>query len=778
MRSSMRTVFSICVAAVFFTVLGSEASTALGDVNVTGDVSPGNPSAWTSSTWVYIGRTGAGDLTVDGDTDLVSYYSYLGQNSGSTGSATVSGSGTTWASFGKLYVGDKGEGTLEVTDGGAVSSVGGYIGSATGSRGDVTISGPNTTWTNSGWLIVANRGDGTLEIANGAAVSSQYGFIGFSSGSTGSATVSGAGSTWTSSEYLSVKGTLDITGGGAVSNAAGYINSDSGSAATLTVSGPGSTWTSSGRVEIGRFYSGILNIDNGGLAQVSGDTFVGRNSGPGGAVNFDNGTLTTGGLNAVLTDLNGTGTINTSGLVTDMDLVFDTARGLTQTFKLNDPGQDITINLDVDGSGSMGAGYAGDGSTHISGGLTVQSTNGYIGYHRDSAGVVTVSGRGSTWTSSGEFYVGVNGSARLDISDGATVTSELSRVNSLGSMRVNGAGSTWIVSNILSIRGRMEITNGGTVSHASSCDIGNYSNSTGAVTVSGEGSTWTNSGLVNVNGTLDITNGATVSATRVSIYNQSDFTGAATVGGAGATLISSEYISVGALGTGSLDISDGGAVTSAWGSIGTHTDSSGTVTVSGIGSTWTNSGNLTVSHSGDATMEITDGGTVSNTYCYIGYASGSTGAVTVRGAGSTWTNSSWLRVGSGGDGTLSITNGGLVSIAGSLTIDHDRDGGSFVTMATGGMLAINRDAAGSLSSFLAQIGGTDDIRFWDDSVLDWAHITGATTGEDYTLTYMTEGDLEGYTVLTVTTIPEPATMTLLALGGLAVLSRRSRQAKT
>ena len=65
--------------------------------------------------------------------------------------------------------------------------------------------------------------------------------------------------------------------------------------------------------------------------------------------------------------------------------------------------------------------------------------------------------------------------------------------------------------------------------------------------------------------------------------------------------------------------------------------------------------------------------------------------------------------------------------------------------------------------------GTDAIRYWDDSVSDWADITGATYGEDYTLSYLTAGDLAGYTVLTV---PEPATLSLLALGGLALIRRR------
>ena len=71
------------------------------------------------------------------------------------------------------------------------------------------------------------------------------------------------------------------------------------------------------------------------------------------------------------------------------------------------------------------------------------------------------------------------------------------------------------------------------------------------------------------------------------------------------------------------------------------------------------------------------------------------------------------------------------------------------------------------------ISGTDDIRYFNESIWDWADITTATPGEDYILNYLTEGDLAGYTGLTVTTVPEPATITFFVLGGLAVLRRRT-----
>ena len=87
--------------------------------------------------------------------------------------------------------------------------------------------------------------------------------------------------------------------------------------------------------------------------------------------------------------------------------------------------------------------------------------------------------------------------------------------------------------------------------------------------------------------------------------------------------------------------------------------------------------------------------------------------------------------------------------------DDDDNGGddSFLNMVTGGKLALAGNADASLADFLDLIEGTDAIRYWDTTVHDWADITGATPGTDYTLEYLTTGDLAGYTLLTVGTAP-------------------------
>jgi len=248
-------------------------------------------------------------------------------------------------------------------------------------------------------------------------------------------------------------------------------------------------------------------------------------------------------------------------------------------------------------------------------------------------------------------------------------------------------------------------------------------------------------------------------------------TSAVTVSGVGSNWTNFKQLHVGYFGNGTLEITNGGAVSNTDAYIGWYSRSASAATVSGAGSTWTNFGTLYIGYEGDCPLDITNGGAVSNTDGYIGYDSRSTSVVTVDGVGSTWANSGDLYVGYEGEGTLNIAAGGLVSVGGGLTIDYDGGGDSFITMATRGMLALSGDADDLLGDFLGLIDGTDDIRYWDDSVSDWADITGGTRGVDYTLEYLTEGDLAGYTLLTV---PEPATLSILALGGLALLRRRNR----
>ena len=172
----------------------------------------------------------------------------------------------------------------------------------------------------------------------------------------GLVTVSGPGSIWRS-DYLSVgtssgsSGTVSITNGASLVGGTnsgvslGYLH---GAKGTVIIDGANSTWTNSG-IDLGDDGSGTLLITNGGSVSVAGATVLGRYADGAGAIDFgaNGGTLTTIALLASPSQLSGVGTINTQGLVSDVDLKFDSTHGLTQTLALQQSGQNISLTVSL-----------------------------------------------------------------------------------------------------------------------------------------------------------------------------------------------------------------------------------------------------------------------------------------------------------------------------------------------------------------------------------------------------------------------------------------------
>ena len=530
-----------------------------------------------------------------------------------------------------------------------------------------------------------------LNISNGGTVSDGLAYLGYGNGSSGTATVDGAGSKWTNTSRSSLY--VGNSGSGAALDRrwrqrqqlvrlsrvrqwfVGHGNSG----------WHGSIWTSS-YLWVGNSGSGTLNISNGGAVSVAYSTTVSDSSA---SINFgpNGGTLSTGWLIASPARLTGAGTINTKGLVSGFDLMFDGSAKCSTTFGT---GGMLTVNMSAAGGGGyLGVGYGASSTLDVRNGAVVYSYSGYLGYNSGSSGTATVDGPGSNWVNFFSLYVGNSGTGTLNVINGGTATSTASysylgyASGSTGTVTVDGVGSNWNAGFLYignSGSGTLNITQCGSVDCGSSeAYLGYNSGSSGTVTVDGSGSKWVCNRVCigySGSGTLNIINGASVSWTSASggfgsLGDQSGSTGKVTVDGAGSTWISGPlYIGGGA---GTLTISNGGSVSSSDMILGSGSGSTGTAVVDGPGSNWTISGSsmLLVGVSGSGTLKITHGGNVdssSDDDFIIGYASGSTGTVTVDGVGSKWTSGSWLCVGYDGQGTLEIANGGTVS-AGKLTID-------------------------------------------------------------------------------------------------------------
>lgn len=400
-------------------------------------------AAGAQATGLRVGVSATGALRIQSGGTINNTLGIIGDNAGSTGTATVDGAGSSWTNSSDFYVGHNGNGTLTVSNGGTVSSVVGFVGRYSTSTSSVTVDGAGSNWTNSSDLLVGYAGSGTLNIRNGGAVSNDYGSVGVDNGATGVVTVDGAGSTWTNTSDLLVgsagNGRLTIRNGGVVSNEYGSVGDAGGATGVVTVDGAGSTWTTRGDLYVGSAGNGALNIHNGGTVS-SGGGFIAANPGSTGAVS-----------------VNGAG----SGWTTASDLYVGSSGSATLAI-LNGGGvssgggsylgvvSGAVATATVDGAGShwisssnLVIGSQGSGTVTIRNGAAVSNVFGSLAIQPGSTGTVTVDGTGSTWTNSADLHVGYGGIGALTVRNGGSVSASTMfiayQANSSGTLNIGAA---------------------------------------------------------------------------------------------------------------------------------------------------------------------------------------------------------------------------------------------------------------------------------------------------------------------------------------------------
>ncbi len=726
-------------------VLWVASSLAPAAVVTTGDVNPAtDPTTWTTGTTGYIGETADGTMTISGTETITNFGGYIGYDAGVTGSVTVDGAAALWDNGNFLSVGRDGTGMLTIKNGATVSAVGSVsLGERAGATGTIAFDTGTLTTRNLYASSSDLSGTGTINIGGGVIDTALV--IDTAAGLTQTHTLSGPGQaidvhyTADSDADLGTgwrdTGTLTISGGAIVTSWKGYLGYHAGSTGTATVTGTGTQWTLNENLEVGREGAGILNITDGGVVMATKETWLGKEPGATGAISLTNGTLTTKSLFATPSSLTGVGTINTNGLVSDVSMTIDAANPASRTISLSNPGQAIQIILDADGTGSMGVGYRGVSALTLSGGATLNSDDGYLGVRAGSHGTAVLSGAGTAWTcnvSSGFLFVGHSGMGTMTISSGATASAWRAGVGggagTSSSLTVTDAGSTLVATDLMF--------------------IGHEAN--------GPGST----------ATMTIVNGGAVTCTDSLLSYLAGGVATVNISGAGSSWTSTESMIVGFGGNGTLAITAGGVASCEEATLGYQADATGTVTVSGAGSQWLVSNTTILGYEGSGVLTVSDGGFVQGSGMTIGPIEGATGTVTVDGAGSTlWMGT--IYVGFDGVGTVTISNGGEVGVA-TLEIDINGNGNSEIDMCLGGRLVLEGDAS-DLAEFLALVGGPGEICYWDGAA--WSNITGA-SASDYSVVAITTGDFAGFSVLTVTAVPEPATMSFLMVGALAMFKRR------
>jgi len=767
----------------------------------------GNGSTWASDDWLSVGYGGNGTLDISNGGVVSDANGYVGYASGSTGMATVDGGGSRWDSNDLLFVGHDGNGTLDITGGGAVSTLDGVVGYASGSTGVVTVDGNGSTWT-SDWLSVGHHGNGTLDITGGGAVSNTVGYVGYASGSTGVVTVDGNGSTWTS-DWLSVgefgNGTLGISGGAVVSNETGYVGYASGSTGVVTVDGSGSTWTChmeflDAGIVVGRLGNGTLDISNGGVVSNTVG-YVGYGNGSTGMATVDGDGSLWDNRADLYVGCVGDGTLNIAGggTVSNANGIVGYTSRSTGTVTVSGGGSTWAS------TGGLQVGTWGNGTLAITGGGAVSSATGNVGKEVGSIGAVTVDGNGSTWMNTGDLYVGgsetaAGGTATVTVSDdGLLGVGGLLKLWPGGTVDLDGG--TIRFDDLEDSGGAFNFTSG-TVAWTDDLEIAPDGplGLLGTPLVLGEGKTLQVAGTATVAAgmTFHVTGGgfrseATVNEGTLTVTDSTVDFGATGLTALGHTVL------INAVADGAVHIPAGSAV-NVVGAVTFRGEVSGGGDIWGSGTAIFEGGHspgdsiATVAIEGSAaygpdctlTIELTGGGATG--VCDevdIGVETG--GDVTLGGTLAL----DWLPVAGdpaskfgglydiltyGGELTGSFTGlGGNIGAAYVKGIVDDADAG-------GGLLAVRVELADLLAADTdldGEVGYTDYVAARDgfgSAEADWfggdLNFDGRTDHLDYLILKQSYGQ-------TVTgagsEIPEPATLGLLAVGGLAAIRRRSRR---
>ena len=390
---------------------------ALGAVVGDGDVVPGDPATWTSSTVGYVGNTGIGEVTVDAGSTLVCYTGYVGDTNGANGTITVDGAGSTWNLGYDLYVGNNGAGVLNLTNGGLVTVTDTtYVAYGDTGAGAINFGVSGGTLTTNAIYVVAWQCSGTGTINTHSLITDGNSVLDATHGLIQTLNWTGPQENVTIHLDMSVgnggvgagwigAGTMTIRDGATVSSYWGILGNRVGASGTAVVDGAGTTWTSRGGFFSGYSGTGLLTISNGGKFTAKQDAFIGYQAGAVGAVTVDGvgSTWNNGwnGANSLFVGYGGVGELNAihGGQINVITQTFiGYQAGSAGTVTVDGVGSTLNIN-NTDVPYGLYVGYSGTGVLNITnGGVVIQGNGTYIAWGGTAAGTVSFGTNGGTLT--------------------------------------------------------------------------------------------------------------------------------------------------------------------------------------------------------------------------------------------------------------------------------------------------------------------------------------------------------------------------------------------
>jgi T5SS/PEP-CTERM-associated repeat protein len=503
---------------------------------VSGTINVATQSLLTTSHGLGIGVAGHGELDVNGSTADISSPTGGSAIAIDTG-LYASGSGVITVTDGVLddvsstgmIIGAAGSGTLTVSAGGTVlcggsAGFGGLIiGDESGSSGTVSVSGAGATLSVVGQVQDGSAGAGTLSIGSGGVVTAgisggSLGLVLGGNGGSGSASIAGG--------QLTVTGEIGVasTGAGTFTMSAGAtvaatssgiaamdIGQDSGVAGRVTVTGPGTSLTLLGGLTDGASGSGSFALTGGAHANI---TATSPNASPGLVIAAfaGSGSMTIDGAGTELNETGqmlvggtgtGSGTLTVSGGAT---LSVATGRGQTVPDAVIGAGTASAASIaTVTGSGSVwsmaGAlivGLSDHATLSVLAGGTVTSSSVTLCSEAGSSGSLVVAGAGSL-LSTDALQVGgarLSGSVSID----AGTVSVNGNASLRGALTLSDGGSL-DASGIVQIAGNTTVSGIGTLSAAHIVDAGRIVAKGGVMTCIG---VITGSGFLYAGGNADI----------------------------------------------------------------------------------------------------------------------------------------------------------------------------------------------------------------------------------------------------------------------------------
>lgn len=283
--------------------LTSDSANIAVDTGATGTILvSGANSTWNNANGMSLGSFGSGQLKIQNGGQVTSGGIYVGTSvNNGFGNFEIDGANSNLTVNGALnYYSDVALGGSSISGGGLLTTQSANLAYS----GAVMVTGSGSTWTN-GTLVLASESQSSfsLDIGNGGQVTGTNSQIATGQNSTGRVDVDGADSLWSQTGLISIgsggDAAVNVSNGGSVVGGSTYIGTgfptSFSAAAAASISGNDSNWQT-GSIDIGSNleagYQATLSISNTATVDSSGLTKLWRTGG----LVVSNGTLNTQSL--------------------------------------------------------------------------------------------------------------------------------------------------------------------------------------------------------------------------------------------------------------------------------------------------------------------------------------------------------------------------------------------------------------------------------------------------------------------------------------------------